>query len=159
MLQEQSNKFCSTYCFDLGSVVVSIVFIPERYGFISNGTDPAVADRRPVSITGEVSDGISIAVKCLFDKRKPVSGIKGIYEFLPVVSVTESRTFTSEVQEFFIVIKFQFLHKFTTKHRSNHFHRKQKPLVACFSELAGSSKPATGKTAMKVGMEIQLLSP
>ena len=130
MLQEQSNKFCTTYCFDFGSVVVRIILISERHGLIRDRTDPAVADGCAVSITGKVGNGVPIAVKSLLDKWKPVPGIKGINKILPNVVVTQSGAITIELQETFIVIRFQLFHKLATEHLSNRFNRKKKSFVA-----------------------------
>ena len=130
MLQEQSNKFCTTYCFDFGSVVVRIILISERHGIIRDRADPAVADGCAVSITGKVGNGVPITVKSLFDKWQPVPGIKGINKFLPNVVVAQSGAITVEFQETFIVVRFQLLHKLATEYPSNCFNGKKKSLVA-----------------------------
>ena len=130
MLQEQRNKFSTTYCFDFGSVVVRIILISERHGLIRDRTDPAVADGCAVSITGKVGNGVPIAVKSLLDKWEPVPGIKGINKILPNVVVTQSGAITDEFQEAFIVVRFQLIHKLATEHPSNCLNGKKKSFVA-----------------------------
>ena len=75
------------------------------FGDIRN---PAVTDCCGVSITGKILNGIPISFKSFFDERTPFLFIEGIYEFLPVVMVTQICTFYIQRKPMLFVIKFEF---------------------------------------------------
>lgn len=136
MLQKQSNKFRTSDGFQLGNTMIRIILVTEGHRSAGDIRNPAVADCSAIGITGEILNGIPISVECLFDERKPLLFIERIYEFLPVVMVTQICTFSMQGKQIFFVVRFELFHKFTAEHLSDSAFRKEKSFVAGFSEPA-----------------------
>lgn len=135
------------------SHVGTIIFCRKSHMVICDRFYSGVANRNTMCIPAKIIDGITKAVKGLFNKGNPLSAVKGIPEFSPCVRVFQLFTGRRKVQPTGKIQILQHCQELAAKLCRKNLNWNKKVFAAAF-ELLGFGKPGTSHNAVYVGMEI-----
>ncbi len=120
--------------------------------------DPAVGDSDFVGIASQIFDGIAKAVKGFFDVRAPVFFIKAVFEFFPVIRITQFFTGGRKSKGAAFVKGGKQRHIFPLELIPQDCHRNKK-FTGGFTDLSIPCQPAAGNNAVHVYMVAEFLVP
>ena len=120
--------------------------------------DPAVGDSDFVGIASQIFDGIAKAVKGFFDVRAPVFFVKTVFEFFPVIRITQFFTGGRKSKGAAFVKGGKQRHIFPLELIPQDCHRNKK-FTGGFTDLSIPCQPAAGNNAVHVYMVAEFLVP
>lgn len=151
-------KFCMAQGNEAHRVTRIFTSGQERNGILCKGKNPAVGNGYFMGIAPKVFHGIAKSVKSLFYVRAPVLAIKGVFELLPSIGITEPFTGRGEGEQPFLVHGIKQGKIFALKLIAQYPNRNEK-LVFGFPDFPIFGKPAAGDNAVHVHMVTHFLVP
>ena len=130
----------------------------ESYRMFCNRENPAVGDSDFVSVSSQILNSITKAVKGFLNVRTPVLFIKPVFPFLPVIGIAKLFTGGRKGKGAAFIKGRKIRQIFPLKFISQHFRGDEK-IFAGFADFSIFGKPTAGNNAVHMYMIIQFLIP